>query len=220
VFIQYSDERDENYDIIELFMMDLYSRLVKVAEGKNGRLNWPFYFVWDEFGNFPAVPRFSNMMTACRSRNMWLILVLQDYAQLDSIYGAQNAAAIRNNANIRMFYGTNDVSTMHAFSAECLNNTQLSPLCALNGIGEKVENFNFETVPLVTVSDLNIIEEGVCYVKCFRKNPMKSWFERSYNCPEFNYKKMSDNETQSIKLSDPKYTFKIITQKRKSRFDF
>ncbi len=53
---------------------------------KGSQLKRPFYFLLDEFGNLPKFNDFDKVISACGGRNIWFLLILQSYAQLDHIY--------------------------------------------------------------------------------------------------------------------------------------
>ena len=80
IFISYKDEDSLHYSVISLFISDLYTSLIATARRKNGSLKRPCYFLLDEFGNFPKFKDFENVISACRSRNIWFFLIIQSYA--------------------------------------------------------------------------------------------------------------------------------------------
>lgn len=59
----------------------------------------------DEFGNLPVVVNFDNKLTICRSRNIFFMLVVQDYNQIKkyNIYGEGTAQVIKNSCQVVYF---------------------------------------------------------------------------------------------------------------------
>lgn len=164
VFIDYRDELKVHYKIISLFIQDAYRYLIEQANNNNGKLDVPFYFILDEFCNCPKIPNFETTISACAGRNIFFILIIQSYAQLNSVYGADTAAIIRDNLNMHVFLGSNNPETLELFSRECGQKTRISPLSALNGSKEDIEHYQIETVPIVPKSMLAHFEAGECVI--------------------------------------------------------
>ncbi len=165
IFIDYRDEVKVHYEIISLFVQSAYNYLINYADKeKKGKLDVPFYFILDEFGNFPKMKDFETTISACAGRNIFFILIIQSYAQLNSVYGSDVAEIIRDNLNMHVFFGSNNPSTLELFSRECGDRTRISPMSALNGGGKEIECYDKETIPLVPKSALAHFEPGECIV--------------------------------------------------------
>lgn len=125
-FIRIPDHKTERHPLGVLCISQLYKVLVDVANKtydpkskKYGKLKRPVYFILDEFGNMPPVPKFGTMVTVSRSRNVFFEIVLQSYKQLDIKYGPDEAQNIRGNFQMEVFLGSEDPSTIQAFSEAC-----------------------------------------------------------------------------------------------------
>lgn len=165
VFIDYRDELQLHYDVISLFVKDAYMKLIEAASDMpNGKLDVPFYFILDEFGNFPAMGDFGTTISACAGRNIFFILVVQSYAQLNRVYGEDVAEIIKDNLNVHVFFGSNNPATLEAFSKECGQFTRFAPISALNGATAEIDRYQIETLPLVPKSRLAHLEPGECIV--------------------------------------------------------
>lgn len=223
VFIDYRDEVKVHYQIISLFVQNAYRYLIDKANASGkGKLDIPFYFILDEFGNFPAIRDFETTISACAGRNIFFILIFQSYAQLNKVYGADVAEIIRDNLNMHVFFGSNNPATLRAFSEECGEFTRISPLSALNGKGDDLEQYSIETIPLVTKSRLSHFTPGECIITEANSGyVMYSKLERYYECSEFMDLPMSA-ETDYVCPVNPFdkryiYDFKF---KRTSSYDF
>ena len=208
IFVSYKDEESLHYEVISMFLSNLYTELIAVARKKGTRLQRPFYFLLDEFGNLPQFNDFDKVISACAGRNIWFLLILQSYAQLNNIYGKETAEIIKDNLNTHVFFGTNNPETKREFSEECGKKTILSPTSALNGSGEAIERYEKDTVSLVPVSALTRLPVGECIVTQMREDVLWSYFERSYTCPEFENDDADPGQRQ-IKhcYSDARYAF-------------
>lgn len=187
-FIDYRDEIKAHYKIISLFVKDAYKYLIETANAKpDGKLDVPFYFILDEFGNFPKMMDFETTISACAGRQVFFILIIQSYAQLNNVYGDNVAEIIKDNLNVHVFFGSNNFRTIETFSRECGEYTRLSPLSALNGNERDIDSFQFETVALVPKSKLAHFEPGECVItEANCGYVMYSRLERYYLCKEFN----------------------------------
>lgn len=212
LFIRFSDSKKENYDMVEFFIRDIYSSLIEYADNNRGALDFPLYILLDEFGNLPPSQNFGNVISACRSRNIWFTLVIQSYSQLYGKYGNELADTIKDNCNIKCFFGTNDYQTLEAFSRECLHTTQIAFSSVFRSKSEELDTIDLETVPVVTVSELNAVKEGEFYIKIFRKNAMKSITVRSYECAEYAFGNTNpDAYSTGLNCDDAKYGYNPAT---------
>lgn len=218
IFVSYKDEESLHYEVISMFLSNLYTELIAVARKKGTRLSRPFYFLLDEFGNLPSFNDFDKVISACAGRNIWFLLILQSYAQLYHIYGKETAEIIKDNLNAHIFFGTNNPETKREFSEECGKKTIISPISALNGSGEVIERFDKDTVSLVPVSALDRLAPGDCIVTQMRQDVLWSRFERSYTCPEFVGDDADPADRQvPLVFSDAKYTYSVATTETKGK---
>lgn len=226
VFISYKDELKAHYNIISSFVQSAYNYLIQYANNKpTGKLNVPFYFILDEFGNFPAIPDFDTVISACGGRNIFFMLILQSYAQLNNVYGQNVAEIIRDNLNIHMFLGSNNPQTLEEFSRECGEYTRVAPISALNGSSSEIDNYHIETIPLVPKSMLSKLKVGECIVSEANCGyVMFSKMERYYLCKEFNSLPQADARDYhgAVDPLDDKfiYEFKPRKKEKQSRFDW
>lgn len=224
VYIDYRDEVKVHYQIISLFIQDAYRYLIEKATYKqSGKLDVPFYFILDEFGNFPAIKDFETTISACAGRNIWFILIIQSYAQLNNVYGAAVAEIIRDNLNVHIFFGSNNPDTLEAFSRECGQQTRISPLSALNGKGADIDTYQIETIPLVPKSMLSHFQQGECIITEANSGyVMFSRLERYYLCDEFKNLKLTYEKDYkcSVNPFDKRYTYTVPKRKRRNPFDF
>ncbi len=224
VFINYRDEVKNHYSLISLFVQNAYITLINKARSKyEGKLEVPFYFILDEFGNFPALTDFETVISACAGRNIFFILILQSYAQLSRVYTKGVSDIIKDNLNVHIFMGSNNIDTLIEFSKECGQFTRISPLSAINDSYSKdsIDNYTLETIPLVPVSRLAHFEEGECIItEANCGYTMFSFLERYYRIKEFeNFpKKHYKDYVASVNVFDKKYDY---TPKftRNSRWD-
>lgn len=218
VFIDYRDEVKVHYQIISLFVQNAYRFLIDKANASGkGRLDIPFYFILDEFGNFPAIRDFETTISACAGRNIFFILIFQSYAQLNRVYGADVAEIIRDNLNMHVFFGSNNPATLRAFSEECGEYARISPLSALNGNSDDMDVYSIETIPLVTKSRLSHFAPGECIITEANSGyVMFSKLERYFECKEFmNLPTAAETDyVCAVNPFDKRYVYEIKLNRR------
>jgi len=211
IFIIYRDELKEHYNVISTFIQQAYSYLIEYAnDSPNGKLAKPFYFVLDEFGNFPAIKDFDMVVSAAGGRNVYFILILQSYAQLNNVYGQNVAGIIRDNLNIHVFIGSNNPSTLEEFSKECGEFTRISPVSTLIGDKEEIDHYDLETIPLMPKSSLSSLKTGECIVtEANCGYVMYSKLERYYLCKEFSDLPLASDKDYQSKINplERKYSY-------------
>lgn len=220
VFVSYKDETSVSYKVIQLFVKAVYTELLGIANSlPTLALKTPFYFLLDEFGNFPPIKDFQTTISACGSRNIWMVLVLQSYAQLYQSYGDKVGDIIKDNLNMHVFLGTNNPKTKQEFSEECGLTTIISPLSALNGEDSRITRFERETVPLVPVSSLNCFSPGECIITIANSTHVfRSKIERSYTAPEFSAPRARiEDYRPAFNIYDPRYSFTVPPSRRRER---
>lgn len=187
-FIRIPDHKTERHPLGVLCISQLYKVLVDVANktvdpktGKGGTLQRPVYFILDEFGNMPAVPNFGTMVTVSRSRKIFFEIILQSYKQLDIKYGPDEAQNIRGNFQMEVFLGSEDPSTIQAFSEACGETTvfheEYSRSRSTNHDITQGENVTTSVQrtrkPLVDKQELRQLGRWTIIAKIFRKAIMK-----------------------------------------------
>ena len=204
IFIDYRDELKVHFKVISLFIQDAYRYLIENANQKPlGKREIPFYFILDEFGNFPPIIDFETTISACAGRNIFFILIIQSYAQLNSVYGDNVANIIRDNLNMHVFFGSNNPGTIESFSKECGEFTRISAESVLNGKTKDIEHYSFETLPLVPKSKLSYFSPGECIItEANCGYVMFSRLERYYLCKEFTDVELS-NENEYVGKVNP-----------------
>jgi len=176
IFLITRDYDKSDFTIAGLFIDAIYKKMVIRAEkNTNGRNERATHFLLDEFGNIPEIKDFENKISTARSRNIWFHLSVQSYMQLEVVYNKTRAEIIRDNCNSQVFLGSQNRETKEFFAKECGRHT-IPTLSAL--YNEAVHSL--DTVPLVPVSQLDLIKTGEMYIKRVYKPVFVSSFVRSY----------------------------------------
>ena len=231
------DDREERHNLAILCLSQLYKRLVDKANSYDAKkLPKHVYFILEEFGNLPPIPKFDSMITVSRGRNILYEMACQSYTQLETKYGADAAKTIIGNCNTQIYLGTDDTHTREDFSKLCgevqLVHEETSTGTSKNSGGktdDKSTSTNTSiqrtTRALITPYELGQIERNHVIVKMFRFNPIKIKQTPAYET-KFFYRddaKSGDGIMKSLDTQKVYYDIKLRNQKvikRSSPFDF
>lgn len=171
IFCMTDESRTITYDLCMLFISQLLGALQRHAD-LNGEAKNDFNFYLDEFANMPCLPNMEKWISTLRSRRVWLHMGIQSYEQLAKNYDNQVREIIMDNCDTQIFFGCNNKQTVEVFSQSLGQKCGAVTGFGLNNNGDMSVNISPTNLPLVTKSDLSMLEAGKAYVKCFRKPPL------------------------------------------------
>ena len=175
VFMMIHDEKKTYHALLTIFVKQVYESLIDEAfKCEGGKLPIRTNFLLDEFANMPALKDVDSMITASRSRNIRFTFIIQNFSQLNQVYGADMAETIKGNCNIH-FLLTTELKALEEISKLCGDKKPKKPK-----EGEMAEPIR----PLVTVSDLQHMKKFEYLIKRMRFSPFKTVFT-----PDFQLKK-------------------------------
>ena len=167
VFIVIQDEKKTYHSLATIFVKQVYETLIDVAYQNNGRLPVRTNFLLDEFANMPPLKDVTTMITAARSRGMRFTLIIQNFAQLNEVYGEQNAETIKGNCGNMVYLISTELKALEEISKMC-------------GEVKSKKDDKTTSTPLVTISDLQQMKQFEVIVRRLRMPPFKT-----YLTPEF-----------------------------------
>ena len=206
VFIVIQDEKKTYHPLVTIFLKQCYETLVRVAQETGGKLKYRTNFLLDEFANMPPLTDVDAMVSAARSRNIKLSFIIQNFSQLNDVYGKEKAETIRGNCG----------NTIYLLSTELAALEEISKMC---GEVKSKKDDKTDSRPLVTVSDLQKLKEEEAIILRSRMNPYKTKLKfdhkidwgKSY--PKASYPK---REKDKVKTFDLK---KFVTEKRDKKIN-
>lgn len=203
LFLKIPDEKTTRHNLAAILILDLYKSLIKVAsEREDLSLPRNVYFILDEFGNMPKIENFDKMITVGRSRKIWFNMIIQSYQQLNNVYGDKVADVIKGNCGIKMFIGSNDISTCKEFSELCGNITVVTKSTSSSDKDKGISTSNQTQVrPLIYPSELQRLnkqgEIGNAIVVTFGNYPLKTYFSPSFKVPFYKMGQMDTSDLNS-----------------------
>lgn len=112
VFLVNPFEKTTYDSIAAMFIQRAFTSLITIANRSEGQsLPKRVHMILDEVGNMPKIDQIGRMVSLSRAANLLLHLFLQDFKQLDLVYGADLSSTIRNNCNIWYFIASADYHT-------------------------------------------------------------------------------------------------------------
>ena len=166
VFLKVHDEKTTYHALATIFVKQVYEALIAVAQTcPNLKLPYRTNFVLDEFANMPALKDVETMITASRSRNIRFTFVIQNFSQLNKVYGKDVAETIKGNCGNFVYIMSTELAALEEVS-KLLGDQK--PEKAKKDEAQKPIR------PLFTVSDLQALKEGEVIINRFRSMPYKS----------------------------------------------
>lgn len=199
VFMIIQDEKTTYHALATIFIKQCYESLISVATRHGGKLPVRTNFLIDEFANMPKFKDITTMVTAARSRQIRFTFIIQNFAQLSSTYGKEDAETIRGNCGNLLYLLTGELAAME----------EISKLC-----GDKVikvgKDKREETRPLITVTELQKFKQFEVLVLRQRLCPLRTnfipFFKTDYGYGKGNSEapklEMPTHEQRPIKLFD------------------
>ncbi len=205
VFLIVHDEKTTYHSLATIFIKQLYEVLIDVAhKNPKGELKYRTNFILDEFANMPQLKDVTSMVTAARSRKIRFTFIIQNFAQLDEVYGDKNAETIRSNCGNTIYLLTNELSALE----------EISKLC---GEVKSKEKEKTVSTPLVTVTDLQKMKRNEIIVIRMRMRPFRTILKASYDIDwgdTYEEAVLEEREMYPVKVFDLKAFVKEEKHKR------
>ncbi len=163
VFIVIQDEKKTYHSLVTILLKQIYETLISVAQRHGGKLPVRTNFLLDEFANMPPLKDVTTMITAARSRAIRFTMIIQNFAQLDDVYGKEEAETIRGNCGNIVYLITTELKALEEISKMC-------------GEQKSKKDDKTASTPLVTVSDLQRMKQFEVIILRMRKQPFKTKF--------------------------------------------
>lgn len=205
VFIIIQDEKKTYHSLATIFIKQCYETLIDVAQEHGGKLPCRTNFLLDEFANMPPLKDVTTMITAARSRQIRFTMIIQNFAQLNQVYGKENAETIKGNCG----------NIIYLISTELAALEEISKLC---GEVKSKKDDKTASTPLVTVSDLRQMKLFDQIVLRMRMQPFKTSFVPDFKIDWGNqqYPKMAypEREKRPVQVFDVREFVKAKRQEK------
>lgn len=209
IFMIIHDEKTTYHALATIFLKQAYETLIDVAQHcPKGKLPFRTNFILDEFANMPPLKDVTTMVTAARSRAIRFTFIIQNFAQLNDVYGKETAETIRSNCGNLIYLMTTELSALE----------EISKLC---GEVKSKEKDKTASTPLITVSDLQKLKLFEVVILRSRENPFRTKltpsFEIDWGTQGYGEGKLVSREKREIDQFDIKEFVKV--KKRNKLFE-
>ena len=161
VFMIIHDEKKTYHGLMTIFIKQCYETLIDCAQANGGKLTYRTNFILDEFANMPPLKDVDSMVTAARSRSIRFSFIIQNFAQLNDVYGEEVAQVIKGNCGNLIYLISTELKALEEISK-------------MFGEVKSKEKDKTASTPLVTVSDLQKLKLFQAIIIRWRKNPFKT----------------------------------------------
>jgi len=207
VFMIIHDEKTTYHALATIFIKQCYETLIDVAQENGGKLPFRTNFILDEFANMPPLKDVTTMVTAARSRLIRFTFIIQNFAQLNDVYGKEDAETIRSNCGNLIYLITTELAALE----------EISKLC---GEVKSKDKDKTASTPLITVSDLQKLQLNEVVILRTRLSPFRTKLTPSYEIDwgfDFAKGELKERDRSQIELFDIKDFVK--TKKRNKLFE-
>lgn len=204
VFMIIHDEKKTYHSLMTIFIKQCYETLIDVAQQNGGKLQYRTNFILDEFANMPPLKDVDSMVSAARSRDIRFTFIIQNFAQLNDVYGEEVAQVIKGNCG----------NLIYLISTELKALEEISKMC---GEVKSKEKDKTASTPLVTVSDLQKLKMGEAIIIRLRMNPFKTKYAPNFKMDWGEQYEESDypiRQTGKVELFDLK---KYVTEEKSKK---
>lgn len=166
VFLKVHDEKTTYHALATIFVKQAYEALIATAQTfPNLKLPYRTNFILDEFANMPAIRDIGTMITASRSRNIRFSFAIQNFSQLNQVYGKEVAETIKGNCGNFVYIMSTELAALEEISKLLGDQKPEKP---------KKDEPAPPIRPLFTVSDLQALKENEVIFNRFRSMPYKT----------------------------------------------
>ena len=200
VFIIIQDEKKTYHSLVTILIKQIYETLIDVAQSHGGKLPVRTNFLLDEFANMPPLKDVTTMITAARSRLMRFTMIIQNFAQLNEVYGEQNAETIKGNCGNMIYLISTELKALEEISKMC------GDIKVKTGKDDKEKE---ETRPLITVTELQRFKQNEVLVLKHRLPPLRTKFLPFWDT-DFGYGKNNETIPKAVTTSHEQRPIKLF----------
>ncbi len=190
IFLVNPDEKSSMDSLARLFIDEIYRTLSFEANKTNGKLQRKFHYFWDETAATGKLNDLPKKLSISRGRNQQWHLYLQDFGQMEEIYGKEVTQTIKANCNLMIYISTQNLETAKEISDKIGSKT-IETESVSEQTGESIFMLPHGNVsrslmgrPLMNANELMKLEDGKAIVIRMRMNPMLTTLT---DCSEYDF---------------------------------
>lgn len=204
VFMIIHDEKKTYHSLMTIFIKQCYETLIDVAQENGGKLPYRTNFILDEFANMPPLKDVDAMVSAARSRDIRFTFIIQNFAQLNDVYGENVAEIIKGNCG----------NLVYLISTEMKALEEISKMCGEIKVTDDKDKS--ATRPLITVTDLQKMKLFEAIIKRLRTDPFRTKLEPDFKM-EWGIERKEEPYPSRIKQEVEIFDLKKFVTEEKSK---
>jgi type IV secretion system protein VirD4 len=182
IFCVVPDENRSRHPLATLITSQIYKYLIYLAN-KNAEIGGAqalpndFYFILDEFGNFPKMPCVQEMLSIGGGRKIWTCIVIQAISQLYEKYRKDLTSTLLNNLSLQVYMGAPELETNKFFSEFFGSRTIRKNSVALSSADLTKDlqgNTQMEKEALINPDELSRLPFGEIVFKVYKDQPART----------------------------------------------
>ena len=209
LFLKIPDE-DTTYNfVVGMLYTQLFQTLYRVARFYDNVLPVPVGIWADEFANVKMPHDFEKILATCRSRNIYIVIIVQSLAQLKTLYPNDAYEGLIGNCDTFVYLGGNEKSSQK-YVSELLGKWTIDKKTDNQTLGRQGStsiNNDLLGRELMTEDEVSMLPNDECIVKVRSVYPIRDkkcyWFQ----IPEYDYVKAL-----------PPYESNIVVQEENGRY--
>lgn len=171
----------------QLFETLYYKGEQQLAAGGSEQMKIPVRCMMDEFANIGEVPEFPSKLSTMRKYNISATIVLQDMAQLNVLYGEEEAKTLVGNCSSILFLGSKEINTLKYFS-EMLDEKTIrvkNTNETMGSRGSSSKGFSYTGRKVMTPSELGEMSSDECIIFTQNYKPFRDKKYKYENHPYY-----------------------------------
>ena len=160
IFIVLPEEDNTKYFMVSLFLQQLYREMLTIADEHGGKLPNRVMMFADEIGTIPKIESMEMMFSAGRSRQISMIPIIQNFAQLEKNYGKEGSSIIINNCQDILFGGFAPNSESAEILSKALGNRTVLSGSIFRGKNDPSQSLQMMSRPLMSPDELKTLPKG------------------------------------------------------------
>ena len=168
VFMIIHDEKKTYHSLMTIFIKQCYETLIDAAQENGGKLPVRTNFILDEFANMPPLKDVDAMVSAARSRDIRFTFIIQNFAQLNDVYGDNVAEIIKGNCG----------NIVYLISTEMKALEEISKMCGEVKVTDDKDKS--ATRPLISITDLQKMKLFEAIIIRLRMSPFRTKLEPDF----------------------------------------
>lgn len=193
IFVTMQEKYTTRYFMVSLLIQQLYGELLDIsAESGKNRVPAPegfrgktprIVFFMDEFANLPKIAGYDQILAASRSRNIFMVTMIQSLSQLDK-YGKSTAQTIIDNSKLTVIAPLAPTSNDNQWVSKLLGEYTIEIDSASNsgrggyGTSTRTRTKQMTKVPLMNPDEVqNKIKQGTMIILRPNNHPIKANYD-------------------------------------------